>query len=255
MEKYFNMTTKSGSRCHYDLEGEFIPCEEASKMTGQMTPGGYMRTTPSRWLSQFNYCPFCGTYLSNELIVNREKRRMNKKNEKIRVPGGLRRKSDCIWRPKKGEIKMNPEIYLSEMDRRRIESLQISIERLTEAVEGNIPVPVKIEHPVLANTGKEIWSEKQITGNGCSWEDAFKFAESLNTENHLGLLDWRVPERWELIRAYDNKVQGFEASWFWSSSGSESDSSVAWVVYFGDGYVGSDDKGSNGYVRCVASGL
>jgi ribosomal protein L34E len=53
-------------RCHYNLNGEFVACKEVAKINGITTPGGYMKITPEKWLSKFNYCPYCGTYLNQK---------------------------------------------------------------------------------------------------------------------------------------------------------------------------------------------
>ncbi len=47
---------------------------------------------------------------------------------------------------------------------------------------------------------------------------------------------------------------GKDEGWYWSSSSYAADSSRAWYVYFANGFVGFDDKGSAYNARCVRSG-
>jgi len=67
--------------------------------------------------------------------------------------------------------------------------------------------------------------------------------------------DWFLPSIGEAILMSTNMrplgVGGFVADVYWSSS--EGGAAGAWVQTFGDGYQGSDDKESNGYVRPVRS--
>ena len=78
-----------------------------------------------------------------------------------------------------------------------------------------------------------------------NWHKAIEYAESLGE-------GWRLPTRAELIDACDNKIEGFEAIYYWSSSTYAQDTNVAWSVNVYDGYVDSSDKtNSFYYVRCV----
>jgi hypothetical protein len=60
---------------------------------------------------------------------------------------------------------------------------------------------------------------------------------------------WRLPTRGELCDAYDNKVEGFQSNYYWSSSTYSQDTNYAWYVYFYYGDVSYNDKTVSYYVR------
>ncbi|MBF0400895.1 MAG: DUF1566 domain-containing protein [Magnetococcales bacterium] len=57
---------------------------------------------------------------------------------------------------------------------------------------------------------------------------------------------WRLPTKRELPILLEWKksriFQGVHADFYWSSTTHEEDESLAWVIYLGTGYVGSDAK-------------
>ena len=77
-----------------------------------------------------------------------------------------------------------------------------------------------------------------------SWHKAIEYAESLGD-------GWRLPTRAELIDVCDNNVEGFNGSFYWSSSTYARDTTYAWYVDFDDGGVGYSGKTGNGFVRCI----
>lgn len=77
-----------------------------------------------------------------------------------------------------------------------------------------------------------------------TWYEAIDYAKSLGD-------GWRLPIRSELIDAYDNNVEGFNGSYYWSSSTYAQNTNNAWLVDFDDGFVYYNDKTYNYCVRCV----
>ena len=66
--------------------------------------------------------------------------------------------------------------------------------------------------------------------------------------------DWRVPERWELIRACDQGGLAkdlFGSLGYWSPTALADSTSGAWSVYFSNGHVSNDSKAVGYCVRCV----
>ena len=62
---------------------------------------------------------------------------------------------------------------------------------------------------------------------------------------------WLVPTKKQLEQTYEDKVPGFEKTWFWSSSSHVGNPEDAWYVNFYSGYVHSDYKDFDSAVRCV----
>ena len=61
-----------------------------------------------------------------------------------------------------------------------------------------------------------------------TWHESMEYAESLGN-------GWRLPTRAELIDAYDNKIEDFDFSYYWSSSTYAQGTSNAWLVNFNYG--------------------
>lgn len=79
--------------------------------------------------------------------------------------------------------------------------------------------------------------------NLMTWDEAMSYAKSLGD-------GWRLPTIEELKYAYNN-VQGFQSSYYWSSSTYAQDINDAWGVNFSYGYVNYGSKADSLYVRCV----
>jgi len=95
---------------------------------------------------------------------------------------------------------------------------------------------ISVEEPNLE------W-EKNLPENLMTWEEAMEYAKSLGE-------GWRLPTIEELKYAYNN-VQGFQSSYYWSSSTYAQDINDAWGVNFSYGYVNYGSKADSLYVRCV----
>jgi len=76
------------------------------------------------------------------------------------------------------------------------------------------------------------------------WQEANDYCKSLGK-------GWRLPERWELVKAYDGKVEGFKSDYYWSSTTDVYYADLGVIVYFFNGFVGSFNKSNYYYVRPV----
>ena len=77
-----------------------------------------------------------------------------------------------------------------------------------------------------------------------TWHNAVEYAKSLGD-------GWRLPTRAELIDAYDNKIEDFDFSYYWSSSTYAQNTNNAWYVNFNNGNVNYNAKTNYDCVRCV----
>ncbi|WP_200874647.1 DUF1566 domain-containing protein [Vibrio cholerae] len=99
------------------------------------------------------------------------------------------------------------------------------------------------------------------TGSVC---DTHAFVQAVNSQGLCGANDWRMPSRWELMSIVDNGqvnpaiytayFPNTPSVWFWSSSAYAGNSSSAWFVDFGVGYVVNGSKANAGQVRLVRAG-
>ena len=156
---------------------------------------------------------------------------------------------------KNGEIEYSEELSLKE---KQVKTLQAQLKRKSLQ-----------------------WSNK--TPNRMNWNDAINYCKNLNEGGHS---DWRLPNIDELRTLIQNhsgtqtsgscpisekagKLDGGDwtndctgrsgsnfsklgdAYWFWSSSTLSDYTNFAWLVYFNDGRVGSNNKYYNYNVRCV----
>ena len=69
---------------------------------------------------------------------------------------------------------------------------------------------------------------------------------------------WRLPTIQELLSIVDytkynpaTNLEGIKSNWYWSSSSSVPDSSLAWGVDLEDGDSGYSNKKGRGHIRCV----
>ena len=103
---------------------------------------------------------------------------------------------------------------------------------------------------------------EQATAPGIyTWEQALDYCEDLILGSRS---DWRLPTIKELdsivdLTRYNPSINtayfpDTAASWYWSSTTNAYDTNGAWVVYFGYGYDGSNDKNGSSYVCAVRGG-
>ncbi len=104
-----------------------------------------------------------------------------------------------------------------------------------------------------------IWQQDE--GGRKKWEDALTYCESMTLS---GKNDWRLPNSIELqsLVDYTRSYPAIDITYFpsvhsnsyWSSTTYPGNTDIAWLVYFGNGEVGGEDKSLNFYVRCVRGG-
>lgn len=94
--------------------------------------------------------------------------------------------------------------------------------------------------------------------NKMSFQGAQDYAVWCNKELREGFNDWRVPSIEELISLIDfsksnpaSFLHDMQSSSYWSASSLAPDPTYAWIVDFYSGYVSTDDKTGNSYVRLV----
>ena len=97
-----------------------------------------------------------------------------------------------------------------------------------------------------------------------NWQRALTYCENLVLPAVGGYDDWRLPDRNELqslvdySRDYTCLDQTFfpwvVLSWYWTSTTCTPITRFAWIVYFGNGIVYSNDKSISFYVRAVRAG-
>ena len=104
------------------------------------------------------------------------------------------------------------------------------------------------------------WQDDAI-GESMEWREAINHCEDDVSLGGHG--DWRLPNVNELKSIIDRSrynpaiVSAFEhtsSSRYWSSTTNEGRHEYAWYVSFYSGYVSSNGKGNNRYVRCVRDG-
>jgi len=92
-----------------------------------------------------------------------------------------------------------------------------------------------------------------------NWQEALDYIACLNSINHLGYSDWKLPGVKELISLVDYSRFGpplplshpflnVQPHYYWSSSSYAYSTGYAWIVSMWNGYVSLDGKTSNYYV-------
>ena len=86
---------------------------------------------------------------------------------------------------------------------------------------------------------KTIWGESSKVE--MTWDEAKKWCEEQGG---------RLPKLWELLRAFEEKEEGFTSNGYWSST--EHSATGAYYVYFYNGSTSNYNfKTYNYYVRCI----
>jgi hypothetical protein len=111
------------------------------------------------------------------------------------------------------------------------------------------------DHAVLGTVGGKNFAA------GMSWSNALLAVAALNAANYAGHNDWRLPNVKELmsIVEYGSVSPAINGTFFpntvsdgyWTGTTYAGYTDGAWVVYFNDGVVSSDDKNVGYYVRPV----
>jgi len=103
-----------------------------------------------------------------------------------------------------------------------------------------------------------IWQQGEP--GAMAWDSALSYCEGQN----YGGLNWRLPNVRELESLTDDsryypsidhgKFPNILTSNYWSSTTLAGNPNMAWIVHFGEGDVGGNNKNDALYVRCVRSG-
>jgi hypothetical protein len=88
------------------------------------------------------------------------------------------------------------------------------------------------------NENKIIWGDS--SDKVMAWDEAKEWCEKQGG---------RLPKMWELVKAYEEKEEGFVATTYWSST--EYSILTVWYVNFHNGNTGVTTKMSSSYVRCI----
>ncbi|MBF0344493.1 MAG: DUF1566 domain-containing protein [Nitrospirae bacterium] len=113
-----------------------------------------------------------------------------------------------------------------------------------------------------------MWTKDANLAGRKDWQEALDYVESMNkgAAENFGYTDWRLPAKEELesiIKGSEDaphvwlKPEGFanvQSYYYWSSTTYASNTSDAWIVGMGVGYVYADGKSYFNYVWPVRSG-
>ena len=127
-------------------------------------------------------------------------------------------------------------------DKKNDKYIKQELARLTEELDA-LKARFKPETVVQEGTPSLEWGE--VAPESMSWQEAKGWCEAKGG-------GWRLPERWELARAFDEKVAGFDgqpSNTFWSAT--LYNARYAWVVALGSGGANTYWVKSAFQVRCV----
>ena len=115
-----------------------------------------------------------------------------------------------------------------------------------------------------STTGLEWQDNSDTNGTQRTWQEAINYCEALTLDTHD---DWRLPNINELKSLIDRSkrepaIKGDVFEYigtnnyyiYWSSTSVVGYEVNAWFVAFNVGFVDGNDKGNDGYVRCVRDG-
>ena len=85
---------------------------------------------------------------------------------------------------------------------------------------------------------KTIWGESSKVE--MTWDEAKKWCKAQGG---------RLPKLWELLKAFEDKEEGFAYFHYWSST--EYSATIAYLVYFYNGNTYNNYNTYSSYVRCI----
>ena len=97
------------------------------------------------------------------------------------------------------------------------------------------------------------WSPKSLEKR-LEWQEAQEYTAKFGRQAEVDELDSltdRSKRNLAIVEAA--KVLELESDYYWSGTTYADNTGFAWIVYFNNGYVVSDNKGSGYYVRAVRS--
>ncbi|MGB3212038.1 MAG: DUF1566 domain-containing protein [Desulforhopalus sp.] len=111
------------------------------------------------------------------------------------------------------------------------------------------------DHLVLDRASGLTWTKNSCPSEfPLSWQEALDFVEQMNTEEHFGRSDWRMPNRRELRSLIDHSskkpaltrghpFQNVFLGWFWTSTTAAIATRYAWYVHLEGGrmFYGNKD--------------
>jgi hypothetical protein len=160
---------------------------------------------------------------------------------------------------------------MKERRSRDLDRRWVAVALLTAVVVLIIPVPhaqadaacnarytISPDGTTVADNDTHLTWQRELNDDDYAWDAAKTYCENLSLS---GADDWRLPKVFELQTIVDrSKVDpainptafpGTPNRGFWSSSSFAYDSSNAWYVYFGYGYVNYGVVDAGLRVRCV----
>ena len=97
---------------------------------------------------------------------------------------------------------------------------------------------------------KEKMLTEKVTNNKITWGKSSKVEMTLDeAKKWCKAQGGRLPKLWELLKAFEEKEEGFTSNYYWSST--ENSATNAYNVGFYNGTTNYGYKTSNYYVRCI----
>ena len=109
---------------------------------------------------------------------------------------------------------------------------------------------LKIGNVILEEYFKEKEKMLKVTNNKITWGKSSEVEMTWDEAN-----EWckaqggRLPKLWELLKAFEDKEEGFVDDTYWS--GTEYSTTSAYIVYFSNGITSYYSKTNSLYVRCI----